>query len=113
MNVVVIMGRLSRPSEERTLESGARLMTLQVTVDGPTGAETVPIVCFDPPAAVSGLDIGETVAIRGRVRRRFFRAGGATQSRTEVVADAVIPARRRTAVESLLTEAAVRLRPER
>ena len=29
----------------------------------------------------------------GRVRRRFFRAGGVTQSRTEVVADEVVPTR--------------------
>ena len=29
----------------------------------------------------------------GRVRRRFFRAGGGTQSRTEVVAEAVVNAR--------------------
>jgi single-strand DNA-binding protein len=39
----------------------------------------------------------------GRVRRRFFRAGGTTQSRTEVVADSVVPARQakraRAAVE--------------
>jgi hypothetical protein len=27
----------------------------------------------------------------GRVRRRFFRTGGATQSRTELVADRVLP----------------------
>jgi hypothetical protein len=27
------------------------------------------------------------------VRRRYFRTGGATQSRTEVVADVVVPAR--------------------
>jgi hypothetical protein len=37
------------------------------------------------------------------VRRRFFQAGGTTQSRTEVVADAVVPARQakraRAAVE--------------
>jgi hypothetical protein len=29
----------------------------------------------------------------GRVRRRFFKTPGGTQSRTEVVAEAVIPAR--------------------
>ena len=35
------------------------------------------------------------VVVVGRVRRRFFRAGGATASRTEVVADRVVPARQR------------------
>jgi hypothetical protein len=34
----------------------------------------------------------------GSIRRRFFRAGGATQSRTEVVAEQVIAADRRRQV---------------
>ena len=45
----------------------------------------------------------------GRVRRRFYRAGGSTQSRTEVVASAVVPLRRRAAVRRLLAEASVAL----
>ena len=39
------------------------------------------------------------------VRRRFFRAGGSTQSRTEVVADKVIPVRRAKAAERAVAEA--------
>ena len=35
------------------------------------------------------------MVVTGRVRRRFFRAGGSTQSRTEVVADVVVPTRQR------------------
>jgi len=35
---------------------------------------------------------GDEVVVTGRVRRRFYRAGGATQSRTEVVAHAVVRA---------------------
>jgi single-strand DNA-binding protein len=42
------------------------------------------------------------VVVTGRVRRRFFRAGGYTQSRTEVVADAVVPTRRRKRVDAVL-----------
>jgi len=41
----------------------------------------------------------------GRVRRRFFRAGERTQSRTEVVADAVVPATQRKRVETVLRKA--------
>jgi single-strand DNA-binding protein len=33
---------------------------------------------------------GSEVVVAGHVRRRFFRAGGVTQSRTEVVATRVI-----------------------
>jgi hypothetical protein len=32
------------------------------------------------------------VVVAGRVRRRYFRAGGVTGSRTEVVADGVVVA---------------------
>ena len=41
----------------------------------------------------------------GRVRRRFFRAGGGTQSRTEVVATTAIPTRRAAAIDKALRAA--------
>ena len=104
MNVVTLRGRLSRPAEERSLPSGDRLVQLELTVARPGDkAESVPVVCFDAPATVAGLDVNEEVLILGRVRRRFFKTAGGTQSRTEVVADAVVPARQakraRAAVE--------------
>ena len=110
MNVVVIAGRLSGPPAERVLPSGSRLMSLQVTAAGTTGrAESVPVAWFDPPAVAVELDEGEEVVVLGRVRRRFFRAGAVTQSRTEVVADRVIPARRAAAVRTALAAAVERL----
>ena len=48
---------------------------------------------------MADLTTGADVVVIGSVRRRFFNAGGATQSRTEVVADKVVPARRRRDVE--------------
>jgi len=48
--------------------------------------------------------------VTGEVRRRFYRAGGVTQSRTEVVADALIPARQRRRVEAALSRALARVR---
>jgi single-strand DNA-binding protein len=104
MNIAVVMGRLSRPAESRLLESGSVLVSLQVTVDARpgVGAETVPVVCFDPPAAAGVLDVGDPVLVVGRVRRRFFQSGGTTQSRTEVVADKVVPTSRPAAVRSAL-----------
>ena len=47
--------------------------------------------------------------VRGSVRRRFFRAGGTTQSRTEVVADEVVAITRRRQVTKLLATAAEQL----
>ena len=45
----------------------------------------------------------------GSVRRRFFRTSGATQSRTEVVADEVVPVTRRRQVTKLMATATEQL----
>ena len=96
MNIVILQGTLSRPAQQRLLDSGDRLVAFDVTTrtDG-ARADTVPVVWFGAPPSAAGLGADTEVVVTGRVRRRFFRAGGATQSRTEVVADAVIPTRQR------------------
>lgn len=110
INVVAVAGRLSRPSEQRVLPSGGTVVGLEVTVraaDGP--AETVPVTWGEPPVWATTLDVDQEVLVVGRVRRRFFRAGGTTQSRTEVVAERVIrlPAGRRA--RQALAEVSARL----
>ncbi|MGH9268409.1 MAG: single-stranded DNA-binding protein [Acidimicrobiales bacterium] len=110
MNIVALTGRLARPAEERVLPSGDRLLSLQLTVardDGP--ADSVPVVWFDPPAIGASLDVDAAVVVVGRVRRRFFRAGGATQSRTEVVADCVVPARQPRRAKAALRRAGAQI----
>jgi len=92
MNIVILRGVLSRPAEQRVLPSGDIVVSYEVRIatdEGP--AETVPVV-WSPPAGRGLLDAGDEVVVTGRVRRRFYRAGGATQSRTEVVAHAVVRA---------------------
>src|SRR5579875_815052 len=109
-NMALLIGVLARPAQELQLPSGDRLLSLEVTVrrsDGP--AEPVPVQWPDPPAWASVLDAGTEVAVLGRVRRRFFRAGGVTQSRTEVVATRVARTSSRAKVRSLVGEAADRL----
>ncbi len=87
LNVVVVAGVVSRPAQLVELPSGGRLVHVEVTVrQGEGPAETVPVSWFDPPAWAADLQVGAEVVVYGRVRRRFFRAGGVTQSRTEVVA---------------------------
>jgi single-strand DNA-binding protein len=110
MNVVTVIGRLSRPAEERILPSGGRLLQLDVSVarDGER-AETVPVVWFDPPASASNLDTDEEVILVGRVRRRFFKSANGTQSRTEVVADKVVPTKRTKPAAAVLEEVYRRL----
>jgi single-strand DNA-binding protein len=110
MNLVALAGRLSRPPEERQLPSGDRMLALDVTVSGPEGRdETAPVVWFNAPAAATDLDVGASVVVVGRVRRRFFRSGGATQSRTEVVADVVLPGGAARQVRRALRNASARL----
>jgi single-strand DNA-binding protein len=106
MNVVALAGRLSRPVSERQLPSGDRLVAIDLTVDREgEKAENVPVVWFGAPASATDLDLDQRVVVVGRVRRRFFRAGGATQSRTEVVADAVVPATHTKRVRAALEKA--------
>jgi single-strand DNA-binding protein len=110
VNVVALRGHLARPAEERVLPSGDRLVSMEVTVDGPTGrCETVPVVWFGAPAHAAGFDVGAEVVVVGRVRRRFFRAAGATASRTEVVAESVLPAGYAKRVTAALRHAASRV----
>lgn len=93
MNVVILQGTLSRPPTTRDLPSGDQLVAFEVTTrpaDGP--AESVPVCWFDPPRRALTFAAGAEVVVTGRVRRRFFRSGGATASRTEVVADTVLAA---------------------
>lgn len=94
MNLAILRGTLSSDPVERVLPSGSRLLTYEVTTPDPAGgpAASAPVAWVDPPARVPRLAAGDEVVVLGRVRRRFFRAGGATASRTEVVAQAVVPA---------------------
>lgn len=112
LNVVAIRGRLSRPAEERVLPaSGDRLVGLDLTVkrEGAEKAESVPVVWHDPPAAAAALDAGDEVVVVGHVARRFFKAGGLTQSRTEVIAHCVVPVRSAKRVEAALARAAAEI----
>ncbi len=92
MNLVLLEGVLSRPSAVRELPSGSLLCTLEVTTRDPEGvAASVPVSWFDPSTVPDWAE-GTPVVVFGSVRRRFFRAGGGSQSRTEVVAELVCAA---------------------
>ena len=109
-NVVVLIGRLARPAETRELPSGDRLVAYEVTVprEGER-AESVPVVWIGAPASAADHDVDERMVVVGRVRRRFYRAGGSTQSRTEVVADAVVNARHAKRASAALERAVTRV----
>jgi hypothetical protein len=108
VNVVILRGRLSSVSVRRTLSSGSEVLALELTTVTQHGQTSVPVAWFDPPAGADPA-IGEELVVRGTVRRRFFRTSGATQSRTEVVADEVVAVARRRQVTKLLATAAAQL----
>ena len=84
MNFVILSGRLSSEPTVRELPSGSVLVSYELTTRVEDAAVSVPLVWFDPakrPVVVAG----DEVRAIGSVRRRFYRAGGVTQSRTEVV----------------------------
>ena len=65
---------------------------------------TVPVVLFDEPEQVSQWVTGQELLAIGRLRRRFFRIGGATQSRTEMVAEQVLPLEQKASVCTALVQ---------
>ena len=100
-NVVLLAGDLSGPPRRRELPSGSVLVEFDVTTRGESGTGSVPVAWFDPGTAADGVLAGTSVVVAGHVRRRFFRAGNVTQSRTEVVASRVIVSGRAAAIARL------------
>jgi len=103
VNLVVVQGVVRDDPVARSLSSGQQVISFELAVrTSDETLESVPVVVFDTACAVGPDD---EVVVIGRVRKRFFRAGGATQSRTEVVASRIVPARRRAQVTKALGQA--------
>jgi len=103
LNVAFVAGSLSSDPVERTLPSGDLVVNYEITSRSPgSGTQTVPVAWFKPPKRRQRLVAGDAVLVIGQVRRRFFRAGGATASRTEIVADKVVR-RRQGSIDELVT----------
>lgn len=108
LDLAVLVGTLSSDPVEQTLPSGSALVRYEVTVRDRSPADTVP-VCWVDPRRPPRLAAGDRVVVVGRVRRRFFRAGGATRSATEVLASSVCRPRSTAAVVAALAEATDRV----
>jgi len=103
VNAAILRGTVSSTPRRRELPSGSVLDQLEVTTRwGDPPAATVPVTWFDPTTELAADD---EVVVIGSVRRRFFKAGGATASRTEVVAERIIRASRRRDVERAVAAA--------
>ena len=104
MNVVYLQGRLSSDPVLRELSSGSRLLSLEVSTTTDAGTANVPVAWFDPPS-VPEWPAGTEVAVRGVVKRRFYRGAAGTQSRTEVVVDEICQLSKRRGAQRLLERA--------
>ena len=105
VNVVVVRGTVSSPPDVRVLPSKTVLVQLQVTTRLPAETLSMPVSCWNPAGWVEALEPGDEIVVAGRVRRRFFRAGGATASRVELEADVVARATDRRRVQAALRRA--------
>jgi single-strand DNA-binding protein len=101
-NVVLLRGRVTSEPRIRHLPSGSAIVNLEITTRDGDIAASVPVVL---DGAEPGCVAGEDVVVVGHVRRRFFRAGGVTQSRTEVIAERLVAASRHKTIERLVDSA--------
>ncbi len=94
-NDVHLVGRVTTGSETRALPSGAAVVTFRIAVRrAPTtmtrgSSQKVDVVdCVawsaDARRSAARCEVGQTVEVRGSIRRRFFRSQVGATSRTEV-----------------------------
>lgn len=111
-NLAVLCGAVTSQPVARELPAGGTVVQFDVTTLEVVGERTIKRsvpVAWNDPVSYASVEVGTEVVVIGSVNRRFFRVGGATQSRTEVVAVAVIPARRRKQVAAALASVAAHL----
>ncbi len=106
LNIAVVRGIVSSEPRVRELPSGATVTSVEVTTRVDTASVSVPVVVHD-----SSVDVvaGDEVVATGHIARRFFRAGGVTQSRTELVADKLIKSTRTKSVRTAIAKARDRI----
>jgi single-strand DNA-binding protein len=120
MNIVVLSGSLLSVPTCREQPSGTCIWALDVVtqLEEPTasaaGVEhqrvSVPVV-WSCDAVPPSWAAATEVVVAGVVRRRFFRTGGATQSRTEVVAATVVEVTKRRPLARAVDRALASLGP--
>ena len=108
-NLVLVRGTLSSVPVRRTLPNGSDIVQIEVTSRDDAGtARSVPVIVHEPFGKDDHTvwEAGTEVVVVGSVVRRFFRSGGGTASRTEVVATRVVRGSQSVRVDKLLAEVA-------
>lgn len=88
LNVCVLRGVLAADVRVSALPTGGVVHNFELKTSGDGERHVVPVAWHDP-VRPARLVAGDEVVVTGSVRRRWFRAAGASQSRTEVVARSV------------------------
>lgn len=90
MNIAVVQGRVRTTPDRRMARDGSLLVSFDVMIDGAPETQ-VPVTWSGPSSKVpTVIGQGALVTVIGSVRRYFYRRGGATTSRTDVLADRVL-----------------------
>jgi single-strand DNA-binding protein len=111
-NLAVLSGTVANDPTRHPLRSGSVVVSFDLTTRVGGDTASVPVAWHDPSdSAVASFVVGDAVLVVGTVRRRFFRVGGQTQSRTEVIVDALVPTRRVKSTRSLLAAVAAAVTP--
>jgi single-strand DNA-binding protein len=105
MNIVMLVGRLSSAPRCTELPSGTVRWNLEVSCTVPDGRVLGVPVSWESDVPDTW-DTGTEVAVAGVVRRRFFRVGGSTQSRTEVEAASIVEVTKRRSASQAVARAA-------
>jgi len=106
-NIAVVVGVLTRDPEVRELPDGQVIVELDVKVaEAAKGSSVVPVSWSGGKATFGA---GDVVVVVGRVRRRFWNAGGGPMSRTDVLAEIVVPGGSAKRTSAALAEAAARV----
>jgi hypothetical protein len=103
-SISFLVGTLSGPPTTRSVASGDVSEVDLRTARWGDMASTVNVSVVGPAHYFSELTAGDEVVVLGTARRRFFRSGGMTVSRTEVEAHRVIKRSRRREVKRAISE---------
>ncbi len=107
-NLAILRGFVVRPPVERRLPAGTRVVQFDLAIEGAPSMSS-PVALHSETVVV---DEGDHLIVVGQVVRRFFRSGGSTASRTEVVASEVIKATKRPSTTRAMWRAIGRLVPD-
>ena len=105
MNVVVLRGRVAASAQWYDTRDGGRIASLDLVVEAESGRERVPLSFTDPPSWVDELATDDELAVRGRVRKRFVRAGASSRPFTDVVVEQAVRGGRRRQIDQLVARA--------